>query len=150
MRTSSAISKRSARNPAHTNGDPLGFLIDTSVLIALERGDIGVAGLPADRPAVSVVSVSELLHGVHRAPQQFRRSRLTAVEEILASFQPFPVTEPVARVHALVTSELARRGQSIGVNDSWIGATALTHGLAVLTRNPRDFERIPSLRVLAA
>jgi predicted nucleic acid-binding protein len=32
----------------------------------------------------------------------------------------------------------------------WIGATALTHGLGVITRNPRDFERVPGLRVVTA
>jgi tRNA(fMet)-specific endonuclease VapC len=75
---------------------------------------------------------------------------LSAIERLLEPFEPIPINDAVARVHALVWSELEQSGSVIGGHDLWIGATALTHGLGVATRNPRDFERIPGLRVLAA
>jgi tRNA(fMet)-specific endonuclease VapC len=100
--------------------------------------------------AISVITVSELLHGVHRAGAAQRVRRQAVVEQILAAFEPIPITEPVARIHAEIWAGLARGGSVIGSHDLWIGATALTYGLGVATRNARDFERLPGLRVVAA
>ena len=44
----------------------------------------------------------------------------------------------------------ARFRELIGAHDLWIAATALAHGMGVATANPRDFRRVPGLRVLAA
>lgn len=72
------------------------------------------------------------------------------MEHVLAGFEPIPITEPVARVHAEVWAQLAAQGAVIGAHDLWIAATALTHGLAVATRNIRDFARVPGLRIVAS
>jgi tRNA(fMet)-specific endonuclease VapC len=101
-----------------------------------------------EEQAISVITVSELLHGVRRAGAAHRVRRQAVVEQILAAFDPIPITEPVARVHAEIWAQLARRGSAIGSHDLWIGATALTYGLGVATRNARDFKRVPGLRVV--
>jgi tRNA(fMet)-specific endonuclease VapC len=44
---------------------------------------------------------------------------------------------------------LQSQGTLIGANDLWIGSTGLAHGLPVVTRNARDFERIPGLQVFS-
>lgn len=130
----------------------MAVLIDTDLLIDVERG----VGAPAveellgeeDR-AISVITVSELLHGVHRATGARRVRRRALVEHLLAGLQAIPISEPVARVHADVWAQLAARGEVIGAHDLWIAATALAHGLAVATQNAAEFERVPGLRVLA-
>jgi tRNA(fMet)-specific endonuclease VapC len=116
--------------------------------VALERGDEVLDILGEEDQAISVITVSELLHGVHRAGAAQRLRRQAVVEQILAAFEPIPITEPVARVHAEVWAHLARRGSTVGSHDLWIGATALTYGLGVATRNGRDFKRVPGLRVV--
>jgi tRNA(fMet)-specific endonuclease VapC len=98
--------------------------------------------------AISVITVSELLHGVHRAKGARRARRRAFVEHLLSSLEPVPITEPVARVHAEIWATLAARGKVIGSHDLWIAATALAHGFGVATGNARDFERVPGLRVL--
>jgi tRNA(fMet)-specific endonuclease VapC len=127
-------------------------LIDTDLLVGLERGVAAPAVerlLGDEERAISVITVSELLHGVHRATGARRARRRAFVEHMLAGLQPIPVSEPVARVHAEVWAQLAKRGQIIGAHDLWIAATALAHGLGVATRNAGDFKRVPGLRVLA-
>ena len=131
----------------------MAILIDTDLLVDLERG----AGAPEverllgeEERAISVITVSELLHGVHRARGARRARRRAFVEHLLAGMQAIPVTEPVARVHADVWAQLAEQGQVIGAHDLWIAATALSHGLGVATRNADDFQRVPGLRVLAS
>lgn len=94
------------------------------------------------------MTVSELLHGVARATGATRTRRRAFVEHLLVALEPVPITEPVARVHADVWAALERRGNVPGAHDLWIAATAIAHGFGVVTRNSRDFARIPGLRVV--
>jgi tRNA(fMet)-specific endonuclease VapC len=130
----------------------MAVLIDTDVLVALERG--ATAGAIEDAigeqdRAISVITVSELLHGVHRATGARRARRSAFVEHVLAGLHAIPITEPVARAHAGVWAQLGEAGDLIGAHDLWIAATALAHGFAVATGNRVDFERVPGLRVIA-
>lgn len=128
----------------------MAFLIDTSVLVDVERGGDGLGWVTEADHSISVVTVSELVHGVHRAAAGARRTRRQAfVEGVLASFEPIPITTEVARVHAGVWAGLEDAGEIVGMHDLWIAATALAHGLRVATTNTRDFERVPGLSVLA-
>ena len=99
--------------------------------------------------AISVITASELLHGVSRAGDANRARRQAFVEHVLSGLEPVPITEAVARVHAGVWAELERRGEVLGAHDLWIAATAVAHGFGVATRNRRDFGRVPGLRVIA-
>jgi tRNA(fMet)-specific endonuclease VapC len=130
----------------------LAVLVDTGLLVDWERDSTGrmIEALIGDEErAISVITVSELLHGVHRARAARRTRRRAFVEHVLSGLEPLPITEPVARVHAEVWAGLSRRGAVIGAHDLWIAATAIAHGLALATRNARDFVRVPGLRVLA-
>jgi predicted nucleic acid-binding protein len=98
--------------------------------------------------ALSVITVSELLHGVQRARGAVRTRRQAFVEHILSGFEPLPITEAVARIHADVWAGLSRRGHLVGAHDLWIGATALASGFGVATADVADFRRIPGLRVI--
>jgi tRNA(fMet)-specific endonuclease VapC len=124
-------------------------LIDTDLLIDLEKGYDAVEGLLGhEERAISVITVSELLHGVLRAQGATRARRQAFVEHLLAGLQAIPITEPVARIHADIWAGLAGRGEPIGAHDLWIAATAIAHGLAIATRNNTHFNRIPGLRVV--
>lgn len=72
------------------------------------------------------------------------------MEHVLAGFEPLPITETVARVHAEASADLSRRGTTVGAHDLWIAATALSHGYGVATRDADDFNRVRGLRVLVA
>jgi len=130
----------------------LALLIDTDVLIDLERAaatsDVERLLGEEDR-SISVITVSELLHGVNRARGATRVRRRAFVEHVLAGLEAIAITEPVARVHADIWAELAQRGQMIGAHDLWIAATALAHGLGVATRNSADFSRVAGLRIVS-
>ncbi len=131
----------------------MALLIDTDLLIDLERqGEAPEAAtrLGGEDRAISVITVSELLHGALCASGARGARRRAFVEYLLEAMQPIPITESVARIHAEIWADLAGRGEPIGAHDLWIGATALSHGLGVATRNVADFGRISGLRVVAA
>lgn len=127
-------------------------LIDSSILIDVERGQLDlmehVSGRDEDDFHVSVITASELLHGVFRArtPEQHTR-RNAFVEGILARFPLLNVDLETARSHAQLWVELAAGGELIGPHDLWLAATCLRHGIAMATANVREFERVPGLTV---
>jgi tRNA(fMet)-specific endonuclease VapC len=131
----------------------MAVLIDTDLLVDLERGvanpevDSAIGG--EDR-AISVITVSELLHGVHRADGAQRTRRSAFVEHLLAAMRAIEITEPIARVHSEIWAQLTAKGELIGAHDLWIAATALAHGMGVATGNDTEFARVPGLRVIHA
>lgn len=131
----------------------MAILIDTSVFVAIERagGDPSdlLEKIGAEQVGLSVITASELLHGVHRADSAVRRGRRERfVERILTSLPILPLTLEIARIHSRIWADLQAKGEVIGAHDLLIGATALVHGRIVATRNPRHFGRIPGLKIV--
>lgn len=130
----------------------MGVLIDASILIDQERGRVNlekrVAGREEEAFYLSVITASELLHGVHRAGDPGRRARRSAfVEGILGTLPILPIEMATARMHARLWADMAAEGRSIGPHDLWIAAACLAHGLDLVTSNLREFRRVPGLRV---
>jgi tRNA(fMet)-specific endonuclease VapC len=127
-----------------------GVLIDTSVLVYAERDSRVLEQLPVEaQHTISVITASELLHGVHRAtPDHVRIRRQVVVEGLLGAIEQLPITPRIARLHAQTWAELQAKGEIIGAHDLWIAATALTHGLVLATANTGEFERVPALELL--
>ena len=131
----------------------MGALIDSSVLIAGERGQLDLEALFARHAeedfAISAVTASELLHGVHRARTPAQRNRREAfVEGLLARLPVISFDLLAARIHARLSAELATRKIGIGSHDLLIAATAMAKGYDVATRDERSFPKIPSLSLL--
>ncbi|MHB8845351.1 MAG: PIN domain-containing protein [Nitrospirota bacterium] len=130
----------------------MGVIFDTSVLIALERGAHGMEKLAAGRESepfgISVVTVSELLHGVHRADSEKRRlTRGAFVEKIIQTFPLFPFDLSAARVYAQLWANLAKKGTAIGAHDLMIASTAIALGFSVVTSDVRDYSKIKEVSV---
>lgn len=130
----------------------MGVLIDASVLIEEERGrlrlDSRLEGREEEEFLLSVVTASELLHGVHRAQTAERKNRRSAwVEAVLERFPLLPVDLATARAHARLWADLAAEGRLIRPHELWLAAACLAHGLNLATANLREFQRVPGLRV---
>jgi tRNA(fMet)-specific endonuclease VapC len=128
-------------------------LIDSSVLIAGERGQINLADLLAalggEPLALSAVTASELLYGLHRAQTRAQRVRRNAyLEAIFAQMTVLAFDLAVARVHAAVSAQLDRTGRRVGAHDLIIAATAIAHDCRVATRDLRSFPKIQGLETI--
>jgi tRNA(fMet)-specific endonuclease VapC len=131
----------------------VGTLIDSSVLIAAERGHIDLDRLrneDDDRPvAMAAISASELLHGVHRLANAVARMRAERfVERVLGTIPIVAFGLDVARVHARLDAELSARGTRVGDADLMIAATAVWLDYRVATRDLRSFSKIAGLDVI--
>ena len=131
----------------------MGALVDSSVLIAAERGLLDIVPLAREHGqlelAMSVITASELLHGVHRADTKARLVHREAyVETILSTFPVAPFDLICARTHARLWADLAARGVSVGAHDLLIAATAIAQGMDLATRDERSFPKIPGLSLI--
>ncbi len=130
----------------------MGVPIDSDVLIAAERGLLDVAAKIKDRGEeeffISAITASELLHGVWRAEDAKIRARRSAfVEWVLENFPILPIGLPAARAHAQLWAALNSKGSPIGAHDLWLAASCVAFGHSIITRNAREFKRVPGLKV---
>lgn len=116
-------------------------LLDTSVFIARESGRV-LAELP-DQVAVSVVTLGELELGVLAATDDLRRARRAQTLALAREADPIPVTEAVMSAWARLVIDCRREGvhRTIRLTDALIAATAVVHGLPVVTQD-EDFDRL--------
>lgn len=131
----------------------MGLILDTCVLIRAEKHNKPVdfnRWQSYEAAYISVITVSELLMGVHRADTNARRIKRSAfVEAIINEIPIIEFTTEAARIHAEIYADLAQHGQLIGAHDLIIAATALAHGHALLTTNHQEFRRVPGLEVIS-
>ena len=130
----------------------MALLIDTSVFIKIERSGetpgVLLERLGDEAVALSAVTASELLHGVHRAEGALRRGRRERfVETIFSAVPVLPFTLDIARTHSRLWADQLKSGTVIGAHDLLIAATALTHDLTLLTHDKRHFGRVEALKL---
>lgn len=121
--------------------EPTAGLLDTSVFIARETGR-PLGGLP-DRVAVSVVTIGELQLGVLKAGDAVTRARRADTLALARSADPIPISEAVMVSWARLVADCQAAGihHTIKLTDALIAATAVEHGLPVVSQDG-DFEKI--------
>jgi len=130
---------------------PTSGLLDTSVFVAREDGR-PLAELP-DHVAVSVITIGELQIGVLHAGDAATRARRGETLAQARAADPIPISEAVMVTWARLVADCRRLGlrRTVKLTDSLIAATAIEHGLAVVTQDD-DYDRMaeahPQLAVL--
>jgi len=126
------------------------YVLDANAVVDYLRGRGAVAanflsvapaeiGLPA-------VAAYEVWVGVMGSQNAVRRTAL--FEQFLSTLRILPFDGGVSRRAAEIRHALERRGEAIGPLDTLIAATALVNGATLVTRNVREFKRVPGLNVV--
>lgn len=116
-------------------------LLDTTVFIAREA-DRPLGQLP-ERVAVSVITIGELELGVLAAAGDDVLARRADTLALAREFDPIPVSEPVMTAWARLVIDCRRAGvhRTVRLTDALIAATAIAHGLPVVTQD-EDFHQV--------
>ncbi|HSZ70436.1 MAG TPA: PIN domain-containing protein [Solirubrobacteraceae bacterium] len=131
---------------------PRSGLLDTSVFIARETGR-PLGELPA-HVAVSVITIGELQLGVLAAQDDSARARRADTLNLARAADPIPVSEAVIVAWARLVRDCRRADihRTVRLTDALIAATAIEHGLPVVTQD-EDYSLIagahPELQVVA-
>ena len=125
-------------------------LADTSLFIARETERAHAADAVPDLLGVSVVTVAALRAGVLAAADVAIRNRRLRTFEFVLGVDCLPideaVDEAVDEAWATLRVALRDRGRRMGVNGAWIAATAMAHGIPVVTQD-RGFDVVTDLGV---
>ena len=120
-------------------------LVDTNVLSELfrPRPDPGVVRWAESLTDIrlSVITIDELWYGLTRKPGE---RLVTSVETFLDTrCEVLPVTSEIAKQSGVLRARLTARGRPSTQADMLLAATALVHGLTLVTRNTHHFQGCP-------
>lgn len=124
-------------------------MLDTNALSELIRNPQGVlaqrlSALEPDTVCTSIIAACELRLGAQRKGSAALTQR---VEELLQTLTVLPLDPPADAHYADIRATLERSGTPIGSHDLFIAAHARSRGMTLLTRNLREFQRVPGLAV---
>jgi len=121
-------------------------LLDTSVFIAGVDGELDLASLPGEA-TISAVTLCELHHGILVASEAEQPGRLLGLDIARSTFDPLPVDDRVAPKYGELVASARRAGRGRPpVADALIAATAMAHGLPLLTLD-KGFESFEGVEV---
>ena len=127
------------------------WLLDTNVLSELRRPKpdphvlafIGRQSL--DRLTISTVTLAEIRFGIELVADATRRAELNQwlAHKVRPMFEQrvLPITEDIMFKWRLLVEEGRKAGHTYSQPDLIIAATALHHGLTLVSRNTADFEK---------
>jgi len=124
-------------------------LLDTCVLAELRhpkgsaKVKAAVEALPDDALFLSAITIGELVKGIELLkPSKKRRELANWLRFLRRSFSDriLPVDTEVAALWGELTAKAQQQGKTLHVADGLIAATAIQHGLHLMTRNLTDFE----------
>ena len=126
---------------------PKRALADTSVFIGLEAARFDGGRFADYEWGVSAVTLGELRLGVLQAQNPEAASRRLSTYQLAQRFEALTVDEAVSDAWALLISRLRAAGRKAPINGSWIAATAITHGVPVVTQDS-DYDAMPDVEVI--
>ena len=98
-----------------------------------------------DGIAISIITFAEVYEGIYYG---HNRSHYTHIfQQFLQGVSVLGITRSIAKQYARMRGELGRKGQLIDQPDLFIAATAIYHKLTLVTRNIKDYQRIPNLKL---
>ncbi len=133
----------------------MGWLIDTSIWIAVERGALGAADIHAvtrQEPVyLSPVNIAEMQFGLEMLRAGPLKQKAAAAMRRLRRKPQLRITVETAEVFGALAAHVKKAGRAADfrVNDLWLAAQAIQRECRLLTSNPKDFEDLPDLKMVA-
>jgi predicted nucleic acid-binding protein len=122
-------------------------LADTSAFIGLEAARFDAGRFADFEWGISAITLGELRFGVLQAKDPETASRRLSTYQLAQRFEALVIDEAVSEAWALLVSRLRAAGRKAPVNDSWIAATAIAHGVPIVTQDA-DYDAMPGVQVI--
>lgn len=132
----------------------MGFLIDTNLWIAIERGKVSAADIHAITKQVPIfvspVNLAELRFGLELMTDSKHKTRAMGMLRRLRRKPLLRITGETAETFGMLAAGLAHsgRGAEFRIQDLWLAAQAVQREFTLLTANAKDFQDIPELKMI--
>jgi predicted nucleic acid-binding protein len=132
----------------------VGWLIDTSIWIAVERGAFGAADIHAitrqDPVYLSPINIAEIRFGLELLRPGVQKQRAMTMLRRLRRKPQLRITIETADTFGMLAAKLKKAGRDpyVRVNDLWLAAQAIQRDFRLLTSNARDFADIQGLHLV--
>ncbi|MCI0541898.1 MAG: PIN domain-containing protein [Verrucomicrobiales bacterium] len=132
----------------------MGFLIDTDIWVAVERGSLAIADIHAvtgaDPMFLSPVNVAELQMGIELVEDENTRRKALASMRRLRRKPLLRIDHRTGEVFGRLAGGLRKqgRGEEFRVMDLWLAAQAVQRNFKLLTFNERHFKDVPDLKLI--
>lgn len=133
----------------------MGFLIDTNLWIAVERGKLSAADIHAitkQAPVyLSPINLAEIRFGIGLMDDGPQRQRAQVLFRRLRRKPLLRITDETAEVFGTLAAAMTKagRGHDFRVQDLWLAAQAVQRNFTLLTANPKDFQDVPGLKFVS-
>jgi hypothetical protein len=133
----------------------VGWLIDTNIWIAVERGVLAAADIHAitrqDPVYLSPVNIAEMQFGLEMLKPGAMRQKAAAALRRLRRKPQLRITIETGEVFGVLAAKLKKAGRDADfrINDLWIAAQTIQRDFTLLTSNSKDFADIPGLKIVA-
>jgi predicted nucleic acid-binding protein len=133
----------------------VGWLIDTSLWIAVERGTLGAADIHAvtrQQPVyLSPVNIGEICFGLELMRPGVQRQRATSMLRRFRRKPQLRITVQTAETFGGLAAKIKKAGRDpyVRINDLWLAAQVIERDFRLLTSNAKDFADIPELKFVA-
>jgi tRNA(fMet)-specific endonuclease VapC len=133
----------------------VGVILDTSVLVDIERGRLRPGQVEAvvgnEASFATPVTIAEMQYGLTRARTEAQHDRRLTALAALRAKPCLVIDQRTGETFGTLAAQLDARGHASRhrTQDLWIASLALQHGHKLFTQNPRDFDDIPGLTVLS-
>ena len=127
----------------------MSYLVDSDWVVDYLKGRSGAVslldGLFRDGIAISIITFGEVYEGVYYGSDPEHNEAVFG--RFLRGVRVLGINRPIARKFAIIRGALRAAGRVVPQPDLLIAATAIYHDLTLVTRNLKDFQRVPDLKL---
>jgi tRNA(fMet)-specific endonuclease VapC len=126
------------------------YLLDTNICIYIAKHNppavrAHFARHAAEEIAMSVITLGELRFGAEKS--QSRERAMAIIQQLEGLISPRALPEAAGEHYGQIRAALQKRGAIIGNNDLWLAAHARAEGWILVTKNTREFARVPGIQL---
>jgi predicted nucleic acid-binding protein len=133
----------------------VGFLIDSDLWIAVERGRLSAADIHAitkQKPVyLSPVNIAEVRYGIELMRDAGQKQRAKAMLRRMRRKPLLRITGETSEIFGILAGQLARsgRGAAHRIQDVWLASQAIQRDFILLTANAKDYRDVPGLKFIS-
>ena len=125
------------------------YCLDTDIIAFILRGDEKIkkkiSSVDPESISITTITLCELFKGAYKSSRA--KENVSMVHDILRNYNLLSLNITSSEIYGMVFIKLEKEGKLTQVLDLMIASIAKANNLILITRNKKDFENIPDLKL---